>query len=60
MTTFAAQKAVDYLADNEFPVENCLIVGTDLKQMERVTGRPAQVSPWPRVRATRGRSCRAP
>ena len=35
----AAQKAVDFLADKEFPVENCLIVGTDLKQMERVTGR---------------------
>src|SRR4051794_5039219 len=35
----AAQKAVDYLSDNEFPVENCLIVGTDLKQLERVTGR---------------------
>jgi hypothetical protein len=35
----AAQKAVDFLADKGFPVENCLIVGTDLKQMERVTGR---------------------
>lgn len=34
-----AQKAVDYLSDNEFPVQNCLIVGTDLKQIERVTGR---------------------
>lgn len=34
-----AQKAVDFLSDNEFPVENCLIVGTDLKQVERVTGR---------------------
>jgi hypothetical protein len=34
-----AQKAVDYLSDNEFAVENCLIVGTDLKQVERVTGR---------------------
>jgi hypothetical protein len=34
-----AQKAVDFLSDNSFPVENCLIVGTDLKQMERVTGR---------------------
>jgi len=34
-----AQRAVDYLADHEFPVQNCLIVGTDLKQMERVTGR---------------------
>lgn len=35
----AAQKAVDHLSDNDFPVENCLIVGTDLKQLERVTGR---------------------
>jgi hypothetical protein len=34
-----AQKAVDFLSDHEFPVENCLIVGTDLKQVERVTGR---------------------
>jgi hypothetical protein len=34
-----AQKAVDYLADKQFPVENVLIVGTDLKQLERVTGR---------------------
>ena len=34
-----AQKAVDFLSDNEFPVQNCLIVGTELKQVERVTGR---------------------
>ena len=34
-----AQKAVDYLSDQGFPVKNCLIVATDLKQMERVTGR---------------------
>ena len=34
-----AQKAVDYLSDHEFPVQNCMIVGTDLKQVERVTGR---------------------
>jgi hypothetical protein len=34
-----AQKAVDYLSDNEFAVENCMIVGTDLRQVERVTGR---------------------
>ncbi|HSE08691.1 MAG TPA: general stress protein [Nocardioidaceae bacterium] len=34
-----AQRAVDHLADNGFPVENCMIVGTDLKQVERVTGR---------------------
>ena len=35
----AAQKAVDFLADNKFPVEQCMIVGTDLKRIERVTGR---------------------
>ena len=35
----SAQKTVDYLSDHEFPVQNCLIVGTDLKQLERVTGR---------------------
>jgi hypothetical protein len=34
-----AQQAVDFLSDHEFPVQNCLIVGTDLKQVERVTGR---------------------
>lgn len=34
-----AQKAVDHLSDNEFPVENVLIVGTELKQLERITGR---------------------
>lgn len=35
----AAQKAVDFLADEKFPVEQCLIVGTDLKRIERITGR---------------------
>ena len=34
-----AQKAVDYLSDNAFAVQNCMIVGTDLKQVERITGR---------------------
>lgn len=34
-----AQRAVDYLSDHDFPVQNVLIVGTDLKQLERVTGR---------------------
>ena len=34
-----AQRAVDYLSDHQFPVQNCMIVGTDLKQVERVTGR---------------------
>lgn len=35
----AAQKTVDFLSDKEFPVENCMIVGTELKQVERITGR---------------------
>lgn len=35
----AAQRAVDFLSDQDFPVENCMIVGTDLKQIERITGR---------------------
>ncbi len=34
-----AQGVVDHLSDQEFPVEHCMIVGTDLKQVERVTGR---------------------
>ncbi len=34
-----AQRTVDFLSDHEFPVENCLIVGTDLRQLERITGR---------------------
>ncbi|KQP65808.1 hypothetical protein ASF50_02030 [Nocardioides sp. Leaf307] len=35
----AAQRTVDYLSDQKFPVEQVLIVGTDLKRIERVTGR---------------------
>ena len=35
----AAQKAVDFLSDHKFPVEQCMIVGTDLKRIERITGR---------------------
>jgi len=39
-STYAeAQKAVDYLADEKFPVQNLAIVGTDLKSVERVLGR---------------------
>lgn len=34
-----AQKAVDHLADQQFPVNNIAIVGTDLRLVERVTGR---------------------
>ena len=34
-----AQKAVDYLADQKFEVQNLAIVGTDLKSVERVLGR---------------------
>jgi hypothetical protein len=34
-----AQKVVDYLADQKFPVENLCIVGTELRSVERVLGR---------------------
>lgn len=34
-----AQKAVDYLSDENFEVQNLAIVGTDLKSFERVLGR---------------------
>jgi len=37
-----AQAAVDYLSDEKFPVENVTIIGTDLRQIERVTGRLTQ------------------
>lgn len=35
----SAQRTVDHLSDKKFPVEQCMIVGTDLKRVERVTGR---------------------
>jgi hypothetical protein len=38
-TYLEAQKAVDYLSDNHFPVQAVTIVGVDLKMVERVTGR---------------------
>ncbi|SDL39199.1 general stress protein [Tessaracoccus oleiagri] len=40
-----AQKAVDFLVERKFPVENLMIVGTNLKLVERV------IAPrtWPRV-----------
>jgi hypothetical protein len=44
-----AQKAVDYLADEKFPVQHVSIVGNDLKIVERVTGKLS----YPRV-AMRG------
>jgi hypothetical protein len=34
-----AQRAVDYLSDNQFPVQQVTIVGVDLMQVERVIGR---------------------
>ncbi|NLE82371.1 MAG: magnesium transporter [Rhodococcus sp.] len=34
-----AQRAVDYLSDQEFSVEDVTIVGVDLMQVERVLGR---------------------
>lgn len=45
-STYAeVQTVVDTLADHEFPVQHTMIVGTDLKLMERVTGRKT----WGRV-----------
>lgn len=40
-----AQKAVDYLSDEDFTVEDVTIVGVDLMQVERVIGRLT----WSRV-----------
>ncbi len=40
-----AQKAVDFLSDQQFPVQHVTIVGVDLMQVERVTGRLS----WPKV-----------
>ncbi len=34
-----AQRTVDFLSDEEFPVEQLMIVGTDLKRVEKITGR---------------------
>lgn len=38
-TYLDAQKVVDYLADNDFPVANLTIVGNDLKSVEQVTAK---------------------
>lgn len=38
-TYVEAQRAVDFLSDNRFPVRTVTIVGTDLRMVERVTGR---------------------
>src|ERR1700739_525173 len=40
-----AQRAVDYLSDQQFPVKAVTIVGVGLVQVERVTGRLT----WPKV-----------
>lgn len=38
-TYLEAQRAVDFLSDNHFPVQAVTIVGTGLQMVERVTGR---------------------
>ncbi len=38
-TYLEAQRAVDHLSDQQFPVQLVTIVGTELKMVERVTGR---------------------
>lgn len=35
----SAQRAVDYLSDNQFPVQYTAIIGTDLRLVEKVLGR---------------------
>jgi hypothetical protein len=35
----SAQRAVDFLSDNQFPVEQTAIIGTDLRLVENVLGR---------------------
>lgn len=44
-TYIEAQRAVDTLSDNQFPVQRTTIVGTDLRMVERITGRLS----YPRV-----------
>ncbi|ACU34767.1 hypothetical protein Amir_0806 [Actinosynnema mirum DSM 43827] len=43
-----AQRAVDFLADDDFPVQEVTIVGVDLMMVERVTGKLT----WGRVLGT--------
>ena len=43
-----AQHAVDSLSDDGFPVQYLAIVGTDLRQVERITGRMS----WGRAMAS--------
>lgn len=38
-TYLEAQRAVDYLSDNQFPVQHVSIVGSDLRMVENVLGR---------------------
>lgn len=40
-----AQRAVDFLSDNKFPVQHTAIIGSDLRMVETVTGRLT----WPRA-----------
>lgn len=47
-TYVEAQQAVDHLAEQQFPVQLVTIVGTDLRMVERVTGRMS----YPRAAAS--------
>ena len=38
-TYLEAQRAVDHLSDQKFPVELVTVVGSDLKMVEKITGR---------------------
>lgn len=39
LTYAEAQRAVDHLSDNKFPVENVSIIGSELRMVEQITGR---------------------
>ena len=41
----SAQRAVDRLSDDGFPVEKLDVVGSDLRLIERVTGRSPGAAP---------------
>lgn len=44
-TYVEAQRAVDFLSDQKFPVEHTSIIGNGLRQVEEITGRMT----WPRA-----------
>jgi heat induced stress protein YflT len=53
-----AQRAVDFLSDNKFPVERTAIIGSDLRMVETVlAGSPDPGSRWPGPAQIPGSGC---